>query len=155
MTDRSNRDAGQEWIDQEQAVRDERLGMKPAGTGARVVQYRLIDRVLREPMNEAVPPGFAAMVAARVEAATAAAVDRNERVIQGTLVACFALTALVGFGPDLVALLGHVAMGTTGGRSGAIQWSVAISVCLTLTLLVDIWTRGRYPARHRVAPRSV
>jgi hypothetical protein len=146
MTERGNRDAGQEWIDQEQAVRAERSGTTTADTGARVAQYRLIDRVLREPINEALLQGFAAMVAARAEAATQATVDRTERVIQGALVACLALTTLMGFGPDLVAVLGHVARGAAGERSAAIQWSVAISVCLTLTLLVDIWPR-RQP-RH-------
>jgi len=129
MTERTHRDADQEW-------------------------NHLITRALREPVDDALPPGFAATVAARADAA-AQTLDRGERLIQGALFACLALVALVGFGPDLVALLRHIVIGTTGGPSAAIQWSGAIGVCLVLTLLVDMWTRRRHAARHRVAPRSV
>jgi hypothetical protein len=116
---------------------------------------RLIALALREPAGDALPPAFAAMVAARTDAATQAAVEWKERVIQGAFFACLALTALVGFGPDVVALLGRSDVGTPGGPSAAIQWSLAIGVCLAVTLLVDMWTRGRQAARYGVAPWSV
>jgi hypothetical protein len=115
----------------------------------------LITRALREPEDDALPPGFAATVAARADAATQTTLDRGERLIQGALFACLAVVALVGFGPDLVALLRHIAIRTTGGLSAIIQWSGAIGVCLVLTLLVEIWTQTRHAARHRVAPRNV
>ena len=130
MTERTHRDADQEW-------------------------NHLITRALREPVDDALPPGFAATVAARADAATQTTLDRGEQLIQGALVACLALVALIGFGADLVALLRHIARGTTGGLSATVQWSGAIGVCLVLTLLVEIWTRTRHAARHRAAPRRV
>jgi hypothetical protein len=130
MTERTHRDADQEW-------------------------NHLITRALREPLDDALPPGFAATVAECADAATQATLERGERLIQGALFACLALVALVGFGPDLVALLRRIAVGTTGGLSATIQWSGAIGVCLVLTLLIEIWTRMRHAARPRVAPRSV
>jgi hypothetical protein len=116
---------------------------------------RLIALALREPADDALPPAFAVMVAARAEAATQATVDRKDWVIQGTLFACLTLTALVGFGSDFAALLERIAAGTADGAPAALDWSAAIGVCLVLTLLVDIWTRGRHAARYGVAPWSV
>jgi hypothetical protein len=130
MTEQTRRDADQEW-------------------------NHLITRALREPVDDALPPGFAATVAARADAATQTTLHRDERWIQGALVACLALVALAGFGPDLVAQLGHIAVRTAGGPPAALQWSGAIGVCLVLTLLVEIWTRTRHAARDRVGPRSV
>ena len=127
MTERTNRDGDQQ----------ERID-------------RLIALALREPVDDALPPAFAAMVAARTEAATQAAVEWKERLIQGAFFACLALTALAGFGNDVVALLGRSEPGTPGGPSVAIQWSLAIGVCLAVTLLVDMWTRGRHSARYGV-----
>ena len=130
MTEPTDRDAEQKWND-------------------------LITRALAPPVDRALPSGFAAMVAARAEAATQATIDRRERVIQAALFACLALTALAGFGPDLLALLDHITAGTTDGRSAVMQWSAAIAVCLAVTLVVDLWMRERHAARHGVAPRSV
>ena len=130
MTERTDHDAAQERID------------------------RLIARALREPSDDALPPGFAAMVAARAEAEAQATVDWKEQLLQGALFSFLTLTALVGFGPDFIALYGRNAAGTTAGLSAAIQWSIAITVCLAVTLFVDMWTRGRHAARHRVAPGS-
>jgi hypothetical protein len=115
---------------------------------------RLIALALREPADDALPPAFAAMVAARTEAAAQAAVEWKERLIQGAFVACLALTALAGFGPDIVALLGRSDVGTRGGPSAAVQWSLAIGACLAVTLLVEMWTRGRHAPRHGVEPWS-
>jgi hypothetical protein len=111
---------------------------------------RLIALALREPADDALPPAFAAMVAARTEAAAQVAVEWKERLIQGAFFACLALTALAGFGPDVVALLGRSDVGTPGGPSAAVQWSLAIGACLAVTLLVEMWTRGRHSARYGV-----
>ena len=69
MTEPTERDADQKWND-------------------------LITRALAPPVDRALPSGFAAMIAARAEAATQATIDRRERVIQAALFACLALTAL-------------------------------------------------------------
>jgi hypothetical protein len=60
-----------EWRAQERALRRERLQLEPAGDDARGRCYRLVARVLREPLSDALPADFAQQLAARVAAAPA------------------------------------------------------------------------------------
>lgn len=60
-----------EWLAQERALRRERLQLEPAGDDARSRRYRLVARVLREPLSAALPADFAQQLAARVAAAPA------------------------------------------------------------------------------------
>ena len=129
MTERTNRDADQKWDD-------------------------LITRALQEPGDEGLPPGFAAMVATRAEAAAEAPSDRPERWMQGAFVAGLALATLALFGSDLAALLQAIVAGGDSGPSAAIGWSGAIAVCLALTLVVEIWATNRLFRQQRALRQS-
>ena len=138
MRERTESNAG-EWADQERAVSDERIGAATADLDPRVAQYRLIARVLREPVEEALPPGFAAMVSARSEAASRVADDKRELWTQWALFALFVVGALAGFAGDLVALVRSIVVSAgADGPAEPVRWAAAIGACLALTLLVEI-----------------
>jgi hypothetical protein len=58
-----------EWLAQENAMRRERLHLDPHGDDARTKRYRMLARVLRQPLDENLPPDFARQLAAQVGAA--------------------------------------------------------------------------------------
>ena len=132
-----------EWEDQQRAVRDERIGAGSAGTEPRIAQYRLIARVLREPVQDGLPPDFAAMVAARAETSAHEAADRRDLWLERAAFAGLAATATVMFGGDLLSMLRQLIVDVGADGAAARQWSMAIGVCLTLTLSIDVWRATR------------
>jgi hypothetical protein len=58
--------AEREWALQEQALRAERLGLDPSN-GTKLRTYRTVVRALRHPLDENLPPEFAAQMAAQVQ----------------------------------------------------------------------------------------
>jgi hypothetical protein len=127
-----------EWADQERAAHEERLGLDSTNLEPRIAQYRLITRILREPMEDTLPAHFATMVAARADAATQATADRRDRWFHGALFASLALAALGGVSLDLAAALRAIVMHTNSRPSAGIRWAVAIAVCLAVTLVIEI-----------------
>jgi hypothetical protein len=127
----------QEWNEQENAMRDERMGKETTDFAPRMAQYRLIARVLREPMAESLLPEFAAMVATRAEAATRAAAIRREERMHQVVLTLFAAVLFAGFSGDVVRLFRQVGVNQGSGPT-AVAWATAIGVCLLITLVIDI-----------------
>ena len=148
MTNQIDPHAEQEWAAQEHSEREERLGLTTMGVEPRVAQYRLIARVLSEPVNDQLPPHFAAAVAARVEAASQPADDPIDRWLQRGLFVLLALAAIAFWSGSLVALISGDEMRAVP----AVQWAYAIGLCIALSFLIDIWTtwsagRKQLPAK--------
>jgi hypothetical protein len=151
MKERREPDGGCEWADQERAAHEERIGMATADMAPRVAQYRLIARVLREPVEDALPVNFAELVAARADAASHAAADRRDSRIQGTLVALLGLAAIGGYANDFAASLRHVVASQGDAHvTAAVQWAGAIGLCLALTVAIEVWTTVYHGRQRRV-----
>jgi hypothetical protein len=128
--------AEQEWAAQERAEHEERLGLAPKAVEPRVAQYRLIARVLSEPVDDEVPAGFAAGVAARVGVASQPADDQFDRWFQRGLFALLALAAIA----FVVRALAALTNGDDRHAVPAVEWAYAIGACIALSFLIDIWT---------------
>jgi len=152
MSEQRNTYAAREWSDQESGLREERLGLASAGEEPRVAQYRLLARVLREPAEDSLPHDFAALVAARAEAASESAGDKVEIWVQRVLLAVLVLTCLASFGGDAVAWLQRVFAGNAGGanevRATAGRWVLAIGLCIALSLLIELMSSRSLLSRH-------
>jgi hypothetical protein len=146
MTNHRDPNAEQDWTAQERAELEERLGLGSTEVEPRVAQYRLIARVLSEPVDVPIPADFAAAVAARVETAAQPADDPFDRWFQRGLFPLLALAAIVFVTRALAAPThaGDLRMVT------AVQWAYAIGVCIALSLLIEIWTTSS--ARHEQPP---
>lgn len=124
-----------EWLAQEQALRDERLGIAASGSDAPQAHYRAIARALREPPEPALPPDFARQVASRAtsQASPERANARFEQIMLGVLGATLGVS-------------GALAMARYGGEAFAafdariVQWGLAIAVCAGLSWSLD-WLR--------------
>lgn len=143
MSDR--RDQNTEWGEQERALREERLGLASARTEPRVAQYRLLARVLSEPVEDSLPHDFAALVAQQAEASSETAGDGVELWVQRVLLALLALTGIAFFGGDVVALFQSVFVSGAGGAgevraTGAVRWVFVIGLCIALSFLIELWT---------------
>ena len=127
----------EEWQLQERALEDERRGVTRQTAEGALAQYRLIARVLREPSSDALPPDFAADVAAQVERAVELEDDRLEkwlqRVLLSVLFAAGAMVALV-MGSRSMAMLSASTWGKTGSSA---DWIVVAALCLLVFCIVD------------------
>lgn len=120
-----------EWQAQEEALRDERLGLGRPTADARAVAYRRIAQALRMPPPVALPADFAAELARRVAAPR---VDmRLEHWLVGVLVAVFGIAAGIVawlYGGDWLgtsaAFAPQLANGTT------LKWVLAVIGCLAV-----------------------
>ncbi len=133
-----------EWLAQESAMRRERLQLDPAGGDARSRRYRLLARVLREPLPDALPADFAQRLAARVAAAPASrAVSASS--LESTLTLALAIVLAVAAGvvvaiygstwlPSFVTLLPTPHAPTT-------HWLLALAGCLGASWLLGLWQR--------------
>jgi anti-sigma factor RsiW len=129
-----------EWALQEQALRAERLRLDPRGN-ATLQRYRAVAHALRQPLDENLPPDFAAQVAAQVQHRSA--VDmRLELWLSGVLLGLLG-TAMLGllivFGHAWLEL-GRLAM-TAHGLSS--PWLFALIACVVLPALL-----GKVPSRN-------
>jgi hypothetical protein len=143
-----------EWRDQERALREERLGLASSGAEPRVAQYRLLARLLAEPVEPSLPDNFAALVAGRAEAASDMADERFELWIQRVLLTVLTLTGLALFGGDAVMWL-RSAFVSDAGRADELRaaatarWALAVGVCIALSLLIELWTSVARAGRFR------
>lgn len=121
-----------EWALQERAMRAERLGLD-ARDDANLQRYRAVARVLRQPLDNDLPPGFASQVAKDVERH---AIDtmRLELYLSWTL----------------LGVLGAVLLGLIVRYSSLLQawvsnpWLVALAACLAVPALL-----GKLPVVNR------
>jgi hypothetical protein len=155
-----------EWQVQERARKEERHGAEPSddvnsasdsrtkdglaygGTAKDgLAKYRLIARALRQPPIGSLSESFAAETAAQIEAMNSAISDSVEIWLQRALLTLLLVTgtatAVIFGGEWLTALVSRVfALGHSGpGKAG--DWIVAVAVCLTLSLGVELGLRRR------------
>lgn len=138
-----------EWQAQERALEAERAGTEP-NDDARVRQYRLIARALREAPDAALPADFAASVARRArirqhhssERLFASALER--RLLQvsialfGILIGACAATYA---GADVLHALNR-SVARAGAYTGN-SWLLALAACLVLSAGMQIWQPRR------------
>ena len=135
-----------EWQLQERALEEERRGVSPHDTQGALAEYRLIARVLREPLSDALPPDFAAHMATQVESAVELENDYLEkwlqRMLSSVLLVAGAIAALV-VGGRLVKMLSTSALGTTG-LSAATDWIVVAALCCLISSVLERVLRQRH-----------
>jgi len=125
-----------EWQAQEQALRDERLGIATSGVDAPDANYRTIARALREPPADALPQDFAQRVA-RMAATRAAPADAR---LELTLLNLLGIV-LAGSGMVVLAMYGREAFAGVDAR--IVQWGAALAACVALSWSFD-WMRRRF-----------
>lgn len=122
-----------EWQAQERALRDSRDGMP--STDPLALRYRAVADALRAPLPDALPPGFAAQVAARVGGAPLDA--RFEGSLVRALVTLLglsgAVTAAVYGRQWLPAILDPLRLDT----ASAVNWALALGACVAMTWVVE------------------
>jgi len=133
-----------EWQAQEQALRDERLGVAASGSDAPDAHYRAIARVLREPPAESLPADFARQVAglAKAKAPLVRDATRFERIMLNVLGA-----ALVLSGVAAIAMYGSQAVAGVDVR--IVQWGSALAACAVLSWSFD-WARRQFGGDDRL-----
>lgn len=132
-----------EWLAQEQAMRDERLGAAAFGSGGPEAQYRAIARALREPPAEALPADFARQVARAAESRAAAGAQWETWLLRalGAVLGVSGVAALAYYGSESVA----------GVDPAALRWIAAFAACGALTWSLDWgrrWMDRGSPARN-------
>ncbi len=125
-----------EWQAQEQAMRDERLGIAAAGNDAPDAHYRTIARALREPPMEALPEDFARQVAglAVVRAPLSRDATGFERLMLNLLGVALAMSGVVA-----LAMYGNEAIAGVDER--IVRWGLLLAVCAGLSWSVDVARR--------------
>ncbi|KZC42151.1 MULTISPECIES: hypothetical protein [Rhodanobacter] len=129
-----------EWLAQESAMRRERLQLDPVDDDARGRRYRLLARVLREPLPEALPADFAQQVAARV-----ASVRQPTSVIHFEFALLFALAAaLVASAGIVTAIYGRAWLQQFSDllppfHAPTLGWLLALGGCLATSWLLGRW----------------
>lgn len=118
-----------EWALQEQALRAERLKLDPS-RDKELQRYRTVMHALRQPLDENLPPDFAAQIAAQVRR-TNTADTRLEQWLSGALLGVLAvmligLTARHGYA---WLQLGRALLSAQGWLN---PWLLALVVCLVL-----------------------
>lgn len=121
-----------EWLAQEQALRDERLGIAAAGGDAPAAHYRAIARALREPPAESLPEDFAHQVAGLAAARAAPARDATgfERLMLNLLGVALAMSGVVA-----LAMYGNEAIAGIDER--VVRWGLMLTVCAALSWSVE------------------
>lgn len=143
VRDTSKESELREWEAQERAVRAERLGAR-VGQDPAVAQYRLIDRALRKPPLTALPRGFAAEVAARVEAKARAGNESFEVWLGRGLVALLVLAGtaavLFFFGDALRDFAENVAVPEAAAlrMQTFAGWAAAIAACVGVSAAFNL-----------------
>ena len=124
-----------EWDAQERAVRAERLGAR-VGHDPTVAQYRLIDRVLRDPPLSPLPHDFAARMAAHVDRQARAANEQFEVWLGRGLVALLVLAGAAAVSIFLGDSLRDFAENVTLPEPAAFRmqivasWGAVIAACV-------------------------
>ena len=138
-----------EWQAQERALQAERAGIEP-NNDARMGQYRLIARALREAPDAALPANFAASVARRARIQQGHPSDplftsALERRLLQVSIALFGILigacAATYAGADVL----H-ALDRTVARAGAYtgnSWLLALAACVALSAGMQIWQPRR------------
>ncbi len=127
-----------EWQAQEQALRDERLGIATSGSDAPDAHYRMIARALSEPPADGLPRNFAQDVA-RLAMAQAKPANADAR-FELTLLNLLGIV-LVASGVVVLAMYGRDAFAGVDAR--IVQWGAALAACVALSWSFD-WARRHF-----------
>lgn len=133
-----------EWQAQERALEDERAGLDPAADDARAGRYRMVARMLREPLPVLLPEDFASRLAAQVAVAPArqrAGAPRLESTLASVLAAVLLLAggaALAYYGNTWLPAF-RVLLPASG--TPATGWMLALGGCLGASWLLGLWQR--------------
>lgn len=117
-----------EWQAQENALRDERLGIAASGDDPLVASYRPIVHALRTAPAMSLPEHFARDVA-RAAAAQASPARVDTRLEQHLLRILVIALTLSG----AIALLFYGAQAVAALDAQILQWGLALATCMTLT----------------------
>lgn len=121
-----------EWLAQEQAMRDERVGAAASDSGLPEAQYRVVARALREPPAESLPPDFARQVARKAEARAARGTQLEPMMLRvlGAVLGVSGVAFLTYYGSEAVA----------GVDPQILQWTLALGACAAMTWSLE-WAR--------------
>lgn len=127
-----------EWQAQEQALRDERLGIAASGSNVPDAHYRSIARALSEPPADALPADFAHRVAnlAAKQAATVGDATPFEKLMLNALGVLLAVSGVLA-----MALYGSEALAEVDAR--IVHWGLALVACAALSWSFD-FARQRF-----------
>ncbi|MBP1473727.1 hypothetical protein J7I44_05410 [Frateuria sp. MAH-13] len=128
----------QEWSAQERALAEQRDGAAAAGGDLRLRSYRLVARVLAQPLQEQLPPDFARQVARRAQQAAEPADTRLEQGLLTFLVALMLVAGLVWMLVSGDPWLQSLAPGPLGTLV-AEPWMWALAACLAFTRVSRHW----------------
>jgi len=127
-----------EWRLQERALREERLASADSGD-AEIEAYRKVVRALREPLHEALPPDFAAGVAARAARLPARGESTLERWLVRALVVAFAVSTLYIVASDGGEWLrASLSLLPAADAMAMRNWGLALGACIAVS-----WAFGR------------
>lgn len=133
-----------EWLAQERALQRERLQLDPAGDDARSQRYRLLARVLREPLPAALPADFAQQLAARIATAPARR-SVPDTSFEFVLMAMLAIVLAVSTGVVAEiyggAWLPSFATIVPTPRAPTTRWLLTLAGCLGASWLLGQWQR--------------
>ena len=127
-----------EWQLQERALQQERTGIASGEKNSRLQRYRLLARVLREPLPPGLPANFAAQVArlAEAEIERGKLLDmRFEKTMLLVFLLLFGLATAVA-----ITLYGSVWLPSiTNAHSSAMQWLLALAACVGISRAMQPW----------------
>lgn len=127
-----------EWRLQERALREERLHADDDGD-PELAAYRHVVRALREPLPDALPPNFAASVAAQAARLPVRGESALERWLVRFLCVAFAVSALYFIANDGGQWLrASLSLLPNADASALRSWGLALGACVAMT-----WAFGR------------
>ena len=143
-----------EWLAQERAMRDAREGA--ASTDPMAMRYRKIADALRAPLPDLLPPDFAAQVARQAEINAKAPVIAPEPPAEKGFEFKLerGLLGLLGLGSAVVAgVYGQAWLAPTRellhlDSNVAVNWALALGVCVGVSWLTEQLRRRRESAPH-------
>ncbi|QBB71286.1 hypothetical protein ELE36_13485 [Pseudolysobacter antarcticus] len=127
-----------EWQLQELALHEERTGIASGDKNARLQRYRLLARVLREPLPQTLPADFAARLArlAEAEIQRSKLLDlRFEKALLLTFLLIFGLAVafvITLYGDEWLRSIPSV-------HSSAMQWLLALAACIGISRAMQPW----------------
>lgn len=138
-----------EWQAQERALREERERAGSQSTDARVAEYRLVARALRQSMPDGLPTDFARQLAARVGHVPLD--TRLERWLTRLLIVAMAVSGIVAILIYGAGWWDAVASSVPQTSAPMINWICAVAACMGGSWLFE---QMRSPASNANAARA-
>lgn len=129
-----------EWQAQEHAMEADRLGLDPSRDDSRVKHYRVLARMLRQPLPARLPDDFAQQVAAQVASqptTTASAGSHLESILLVTLSGILLMAAGVVLAHDVQPSLAAIRAMLPFTSPHDLRWPLTFAACLGLSWLLS------------------